>query len=95
MVSPVSWIHHWVYLLPALTTLAMRGLWRITVPAVWGAIAILVVGPGLADHFVSQGGIRNLLLGLPARECLLLSSRACVAVLSLRGNRLDDRRRSR
>src|SRR6201999_4530677 len=81
MLSPVSWIHHWVWLLPALIVLAFRHRSRgarVLMVAVW---AVLLVGPGIGGPLVSNSFPLVAALGTVGRECLLLTSAVCVFVL--------------
>ncbi|MFZ2510393.1 MAG: glycosyltransferase 87 family protein [Gordonia sp. (in: high G+C Gram-positive bacteria)] len=83
MVSPVSWIHHWVYLLPALVYLAGYG----GTAARWfagAATAFLVVtqGPTTGDNLLATDNPWLLLPGLAARESLILLGAAVITFLA-------------
>jgi len=82
IVSPVSWIHHWVYLIPAGVTLLMRPHgWRSTV-AIWTAFVFLLLGPWLGDAMLHNAPVLAP-LGILERESLFVASLAAIGALYL------------
>ena len=90
LLSPFSWIHHLVYLVPALTLLAFddtasRAARIRNLVLVAAASVALYWGPWGADRWLQ--GDHSAWLVLPVvlqRECALLASIACIAALCAR-----------
>lgn len=78
LISPVSWIHHWVFLLPAFLLL-LRTRRRDMVAVVVVAWLSVCWGPG--DHLLGDGTAVQVLLSSVQRECLLLASLASIVAL--------------
>ena len=72
IVSPISWVHHWVFLLPTLVSLLLRAPSRRRTLIIGAAVIALVVGPDVGEELVSSGHVLFALVGVPLRECLLL-----------------------
>lgn len=94
LLSPVSWVHHWVYLLPALVTLAVRGRSRPVRAVLVGAGVLVLLGPGWGDAIL---GASPLLVpvGVVVREGLMIASIGVIAALRFgalaRGPELSSR----
>lgn len=82
LVSPISWVHHWVFLLPALVSLLLRAPRRRTTLVIAAAVTALAVGPEVGGKLVSSGHLLLALFGVPQRECLLLVALGCLVALS-------------
>lgn len=82
LISPVSWMHHWVYLLPALLLLAQYDRPWTRCWAWTGAAVLLATGPTLGDLLLSWDIPALLLLAVALRESLLLLGLASMALLS-------------
>lgn len=84
MVSPVSWIHHWVYLLPALVYLAGYGgtasRWFAGLAT---AFLVLTQGPTTGDNLLATGNPWLLIPGVVVRESLLLLGAVVIAFLAM------------
>ncbi|KQR94019.1 hypothetical protein ASF93_03635 [Microbacterium sp. Leaf347] len=85
MVSPISWIHHWVYILPAAVVVLSRAGVRTRVVALAVGLPVLAAGPGLGEFLLSA-----LWPFWPwaaaLRECLLLTSIVLVIALARAGS---------
>lgn len=92
LVSPVSWIHHWVYLVPAAVVLIVRHRHRRGLrPLVALVLLSLAVGPTGGDLLLATGQPLLVLPGLIQRECLALAAAAAIVLLA-RGVDNDVRR---
>ncbi|WP_024332999.1 glycosyltransferase 87 family protein [Gordonia hirsuta] len=82
--SPVSWIHHWVYLLPALVYFVFYGdtlrRWFAVLAA---AFLIFTQGPTTGDRFLDTGNSLLWLPGIIARESLLLLALSSIVLLAV------------
>jgi hypothetical protein len=81
IVSPISWVHHWVFLLPALVSLLLRAPSRRSTLVIGAAAIVLVVGPDVGEKLVSSGHMLLTLVGVPLRECLFLIAIGSLVVL--------------
>src|SRR5207244_153811 len=71
LASPVSWIHHWIWLAPAILLCATRARGRIQRAGTALTIAMLLIGPGGGDYLVLHGPTWALPFALVQRECLV------------------------
>jgi alpha-1,2-mannosyltransferase len=78
LVSPVSWVHHWVYLIPALIVLWFLGRTRTRIFVAAAALVLLIHGTDLGEHMLQNGPIMLAPLGILLRESLLLISIATI-----------------
>ena len=93
LVSPVSWTHHWVYLLPGLVILWKQG-GRKTRTFCYSAAAVLIAtGPNLGDAILSLDQPFLLPLAIILRESLLLIAVVSAGLLTMgtAPNRLSHR----
>jgi len=72
LVSPVSWLHHWVYLVPALVILSAHRSRNSRRFASVASLVILATGPTLGDLLLSTGLAWAWPLAIILRESLLL-----------------------
>lgn len=82
--SPISWIHHWVYLLPALVYFFFYGdtlrRWFAVAAA---AFLIFTQGPTTGDRLLDTGNSLLWIPGIIARESLLLLALGTIGLLVL------------
>lgn len=78
LVSPVSWVHHWVYLIPALIVLWFLGRTPTRIFVAAAALVLLIHGTDLGEHMLQNGTIMLAPLGIVLRESLLLISIATI-----------------
>ncbi len=80
ILSPISWIHHWVYLVPAAVTV----LFRLRSPLQFGAaalgLAIVYCGPSMGQQFIETSPLL-LPFGLVLREGFLIVTLALILAL--------------
>lgn len=81
-ISPISWIHHWVYLLPALLLLALRSSSLRSRWLVGLATISLIIGPGPGNALLHDLPPSLLFVAVPQRECLLLIAVGVVIALA-------------
>ncbi|MFB9821012.1 glycosyltransferase 87 family protein [Arthrobacter ramosus] len=85
LVSPVSWLHHWVYLIPALVVLWFLGRKPTRVFVAAAALVLLIHGTDLGEHMLQNGPTLLAPLGILLRESLLLISVSTIGLfLALR-----------
>jgi alpha-1,2-mannosyltransferase len=93
LVSPFSWAHHLVYLLPALTTLALTRPWMRRTPAMVGTAVVLLVLPfdgALGNYLLHYANPWLFVPGVLMREHLVLVSVGCIVALLLEPTRVRD-----
>ncbi len=83
LVSPVSWVHHWVYLVPALVMLGFRARSTLARTAVGVGTVMLLFGPKPGQLLLEHGGPLLAPLALLQRECLIVVTVACLCALRL------------
>jgi len=80
ILSPISWIHHWVYLVPAAVTV----LFRLRSPLQFGSaalgLAIVYCGPSMGQQFIETSPLL-LPVGLVLREGFLIVTLALIFAL--------------
>jgi hypothetical protein len=86
LLSPYSWLHHHVYLFPALASLFLTRAGR---PALRASIAAVLVvalhfGPRTGASWLGTGRPELVLPGLVMRESLLLLAITCIVLLARR-----------
>ncbi|GAA2967981.1 glycosyltransferase 87 family protein [Glutamicibacter sp. 287] len=81
MVSPVSWMHHWVYLLPGLLVLWDHGGTKVRNFCLASGLILVATGPNLGDVLFSLNAPALFPLAMVLRESLLLIGVCIVALL--------------
>jgi hypothetical protein len=81
LASPVSWIHHWMWLAPAVLLVALRSRSYLTWAAT-GVVAVvmLIGGPQAGTQLIAHGPAWALPVGVLLRESLVLTGIWCVAM---------------
>lgn len=87
LVSPLSWVHHWVYLIPAVVLIAQSG-------RRWLALGLTLVllfpgGPATGDWLLARAPF-SLPVAVAFREMLLLMTVAAIAALTIPRRRQAD-----
>jgi alpha-1,2-mannosyltransferase len=82
ILSPISWIHHWVYLLPAGVVLLTRRRRPLTYALTGVGYVLLVIGPGLGQLMLERGPLLLAPLAVASREILLLASVVAIVALA-------------
>lgn len=83
LLSPVSWIHHFIFLLPGIVYLWYRSdhRWRWALAII--IAALLIQGTDLGGFIVENGPAALWPLGFILRESLLLSSMTLISALTM------------
>jgi alpha-1,2-mannosyltransferase len=87
LVSPVSWIHHWIWLAPAILLCATRARSLRQRAATVGAIAMLLLGPGAGDYLLRHGPAWALPIAVVQRECLVAAGIWCCLTFMIYASR--------
>jgi len=82
LISPVSWMHHWVYVLPALAIIWRLGGRERRCFSTIGALILLATGPTIGDLLISWKQPLLLPLAVVFRESLLIVSIGCIYLLN-------------
>jgi hypothetical protein len=77
LASPVSWIHHWIWLAPAILLCAIRARGRVQRAGTALTSVMLLIGPGAGDYLVRHGPAWALPFALVQRECLVAAGIWC------------------
>lgn len=82
LVSPVSWMHHWVYLLPGLVILWRQGGRKTRTFCYLAAAVLVATGPNLGDAILGLHQPYLLPLAIILRESLLFIAVASAILLT-------------
>ncbi|MGC0365337.1 alpha-1,2-mannosyltransferase [Rhodococcus sp. 27YEA15] len=80
IVSPISWIHHWVYLVPAAVTILFRLHTRAQFGIFAAGLALIYCGPTMGQQIMDFSPFLSP-FGLVLREVFLIVSVALIAAL--------------
>jgi hypothetical protein len=79
LVSPVSWLHHWVWLAPAVLLIALRSRSYLTWAATGLVTAVMLIGgPEPGGQLVAHGPTWALPVGALLRESLVVTGIWCI-----------------
>lgn len=72
LISPISWVHHWVYLIPAAVFIWFHRGWAGRVVVLVGAIVLTTSNPDTGSHFLAADPtLPNVIYGWFMREMLV------------------------
>ncbi|WP_051422968.1 glycosyltransferase 87 family protein [Arthrobacter sp. MA-N2] len=80
LISPVSWVHHWVYLIPALIVLWFRGKTKTRIFVAVAVLVLVLQGTFLGEYILRSGSVWLAPLGILLRESLILTSVAAIGM---------------
>ncbi|NMM84074.1 glycosyl transferase [Rhodococcus sp. SRB_17] len=83
ILSPISWIHHWVYLIPAAITILFRIRSRRGVVAFVAALAVVYCGPSMGAQLMEGSPLLFPIGGILREGFILVSVAAIVALLRM------------
>ena len=80
ILSPISWIHHWVYLIPAAVTILFRLRSRRGVAVFVAALVVVYCGPSMGQQLMDASALL-VPVGVILREGFILVSAAAIVAL--------------
>jgi alpha-1,2-mannosyltransferase len=80
LISPVSWVHHWVYLIPALIVLWFLGKTKTRIFVAVATLVLVLQGTFLGEYILQSGFSWFAPLGILLRESLILTSVAAIGM---------------
>lgn len=80
ILSPISWIHHWVYLIPAAVTILFRLRSRRGVAVFVAALVVVYCGPSMGQQLMDASALL-VPVGAILREGFILVSAAAIVAL--------------
>ncbi|MDV6267972.1 glycosyltransferase family 87 protein [Rhodococcus globerulus] len=80
ILSPISWIHHWVYLVPAAVTILFRLRSRCGVAGFVAALVVVYCGPSMGQQLM-DASVLLVPVGVILREGFILVSAAAIVAL--------------
>ena len=88
LASPVSWLHHWVWLAPAVLLVALRSRSYLTWAATGLVAAVMLIGgPEPGGQLVSHGPTWALPVGALLRESLVATGIWCIIMFLVSASR--------
>jgi alpha-1,2-mannosyltransferase len=87
LISPISWVHHWVYLVPAAVYIWFhRGGWSRAV-VVSGTLLTVFADPGVGEHWLVRPSVLGACIGWLLREMLMLLGVIAIGIIANRSER--------
>ena len=88
LASPVSWVHHWVWLAPAVLLVVLRSRSYLTWTAAGLVTAVMLIGgPEPGEQLVTHGPAWLLPVGALLRESLVATGIWCITVFLAQASR--------
>ena len=82
LISPISWVHHWVYLVPAAVFIWFhRGGWARAV-VVGGTLLTVFADPGVGEHWLVRPSVLEACIGWLLREMLMLLGVIAIGIIA-------------
>ena len=79
LASPVSWIHHWIWLAPAVLLAAIYARTRVQQAGTALVVVMVLIGPSAGQYLLDHGPAWALPLAVLQRECLVSAGIWCSA----------------
>jgi alpha-1,2-mannosyltransferase len=87
LISPISWVHHWVYLVPAAVYIWFhRGGWSRAV-VVGGTLLTVFADPGVGEHWLVRPSVLGAGIGWLLREMLMLLGVMAIGIIAYRSEK--------
>ena len=87
LISPISWVHHWVYLVPAAVFIWFhRGGWARAV-VVGGTLLTVFADPGVGEHWLVRPSVLEACIGWLLREMLMLLGVIAIGIIAYRSGK--------
>jgi alpha-1,2-mannosyltransferase len=87
LISPISWVHHWVYLVPAAVFIWFhRGRWARAV-VVGGTLLTVFADPGVGEHWLVRPSVLEACIGWMLREMLMLLGVIAIGIIAYRSEK--------
>jgi len=77
LASPVSWIHHWIWLAPAVLLAALYARTRVQRAGSAIAVLMLLIGPSAGQYLLVRGPAWAIPYAVLQRECLVAAGIWC------------------
>jgi len=77
LASPVSWIHHWIWLAPAVLLATLDARTRVRRAGTALVVVMLLIGPGAGQYLLVHGPAWTWPLAVLQRECLVAAGIWC------------------
>ncbi|MBV9515022.1 MAG: DUF2029 domain-containing protein [Mycobacteriaceae bacterium] len=82
LISPISWVHHWVYLVPAAVFLWFHRGWWARAVVVAGTLLTVFADPGVGEHWLVRPSVVGACIGWLLREMLMLLGMIAIAIIA-------------
>jgi hypothetical protein len=82
LISPISWVHHWVYLVPAAVFIWFHRGWVARAVVVAGIIVTTTANPEVGEHFLANPSPPELIYGWFLREMLVVFGVLAIAIIT-------------
>ena len=82
LISPISWVHHWVYLVPTAVFIWFHRGWIARAVVIVGAIVTTTANPEVGEHFLVDPSPPELVYGWFLREMLVVFGVLAIAIIA-------------
>jgi len=82
LISPISWVHHWVYLVPAAVFIWFHRGWRARAVVVGGVLLTVFATPEVGQDWLLDASVIEAIIGWLLREMLMLLGILAIAIIA-------------
>jgi hypothetical protein len=82
LISPISWVHHWVYLVPAAVFIWFHRGWWGRALVICGTLLTVFADPGVGEHWLVHPSLTEACIGWMLREMLMLLGVFAIAIIA-------------
>jgi hypothetical protein len=94
LISPISWVHHWVYLVPAAVFIWFHRGWIARAVVFVGILVTTTANPEVGEHFLVDPSPPGLVYGWFLREMLIVFGVLAIGVIAYGREKSRPTRRS-
>lgn len=82
LISPISWVHHWVYLVPAAVFIWFHRGWPARAVVLGGVLLTVLATPEVGQDWLAGASVPEAIVGWILREMLMLLGVLAIAIIA-------------
>ncbi|MFZ0832334.1 MAG: glycosyltransferase 87 family protein [Mycobacterium sp.] len=82
LISPISWVHHWVYLVPAAVFIWFHRGWWARAVVVGGLLLTVLATPEVGQDWLVDASVVEAIIGWVLREMLMVLGVLAIAIIA-------------